>query len=259
MCYKVEYVMRKRTSLIWTMPKEQLESIVKEAKTIADILRAFGLYNKGSNYKTLKRRLEEEHIDYSHIPTGVHAGKNRIFGGAKMKPLGEVLVKDSTYARSHLKRRLIKEKLLEYKCQDCGIEPKWNGKDLVLILDHINGIPNDNRLENLRFLCPNCNAQTSTFAGKNRKYHKIQVHCIDCGVTIYKKATRCMSCESKRRPTDSRYRKVKNRPSKEELEKLISGNNWSAIGRMYGVSDNAVRKWARNYGIKWIVRTYKKD
>jgi 5-methylcytosine-specific restriction endonuclease McrA len=51
----------------------------------------------------------------------------------------------------------------------CGQQPMWNGKQLVLILDHINGINNDNRLENLRLLCPNCNSQTPTFAGRNAR------------------------------------------------------------------------------------------
>ena len=69
---------------------------------------------------------------------------------------------------AHLKERLVKEKYLEYKCAECGIT-EWNGKPLSLHLDHINGINNDHRIENLRFLCPNCHSQTNTYAGKNKK------------------------------------------------------------------------------------------
>lgn len=57
----------------------------------------------------------------------------------------------------------------EYKCAICGQEPIWNGRELVLTLDHINGINNDDRLDNLRWLCPNCDRQTQTFGGKNIK------------------------------------------------------------------------------------------
>ena len=70
------------------------------------------------------------------------------------------------YPRSVIRRRIIKEKLLPYKCAICGID-SWNGKVLSLELDHINGINSDNRLENLRFLCPNCYSQTSTYGSKN--------------------------------------------------------------------------------------------
>jgi len=79
----------------------------------------------------------------------------------------EVFVENSTYARHNIKRRLIKQKMIEYVCQDCGIDRNWNGKKLSLQLDHINGVNNDNRIENLRFLCPNCHSQTDNFSGKS--------------------------------------------------------------------------------------------
>ena len=81
-------------------------------------------------------------------------------------PLDQILVANSTYARHCLKRRLVEEGRLEYKCV-CGNTGHWMNAHLVLHLDHINGIFNDNRIENLRFLCPNCHAQTESYAGKN--------------------------------------------------------------------------------------------
>lgn len=81
--------------------------------------------------------------------------------------LENVLVENSTYARHHIKRRILENNLIEYKCQCCGLGPEWMGKPMPLILDHINGINNDNRLENLRFVCSNCDSQLDTYKSRN--------------------------------------------------------------------------------------------
>jgi Zn finger protein HypA/HybF involved in hydrogenase expression len=83
--------------------------------------------------------------------------------------LENVLTENSTYARHHVKRRILEKSLVEYKCQCCGIGPEWQGKPMPLILDHINGINNDNRVENLRFVCSNCDSQLDTYKSRNRK------------------------------------------------------------------------------------------
>lgn len=78
-----------------------------------------------------------------------------------------VFVINSTYPRHHLKRRILTLDLIKYQCDICKIGPFWNGKDMVLILDHKNGISNDNRLENLRFVCSNCDSQLDTYKSRN--------------------------------------------------------------------------------------------
>lgn len=83
--------------------------------------------------------------------------------------LESVLTENSTYARHHVKRRILEENLIEYKCQCCGIGPEWNDKPMPLILDHINGVNNDNRIENLRFICSNCDSQLDTYKSRNIK------------------------------------------------------------------------------------------
>lgn len=105
--------------------------------------------------------------------TGVTKSSGKYFGGlikhsmSRVPPLEQVLVENSTYARHNLKRRIIKDKLIDYKCVCCGNIGEHNSQPLVLQLDHINGINNDHRLENLRFLCPNCHTQQDTYAAKN--------------------------------------------------------------------------------------------
>jgi len=84
----------------------------------------------------------------------------------------DVFIKDSSHPRHRVKERIMMEGLLPYTCCICKIEPLWQSKPLTLVLDHINGVNNDNRLQNLRFLCPNCNSQTKTFSLGHRRMKK---------------------------------------------------------------------------------------
>jgi hypothetical protein len=81
----------------------------------------------------------------------------------------DVFVENSDYARHHIKKRIIEQKMVPYACDECGIGPEWNGKPMPLILDHINGVNNDNRLKNLRFVCSNCDSQLDTYKARNIK------------------------------------------------------------------------------------------
>lgn len=84
-----------------------------------------------------------------------------------------VFIENSSLARHHVKKRIISQKLIDYRCSCCGIGPEWNGKPMPLILDHINGKNNDNRLENLRFVCSNCDSQLPTYKSKNRTMERL--------------------------------------------------------------------------------------
>lgn len=230
--------MRKRTSFIWGISLYELEKVAKESLSLADMLRHFGLVLASGNYKTLKKRLDCEGIDYSHIPLGITSNKGRKMP-SKKTPIEEMMVEDSPYSRGNLKRRLLKEGLIENECVICGAGSEWQGKPLVMVLDHINGVNNDHRRENLRLLCPNCNSQTKTFTGRQlRKKH----NCSRCGkvITRHSKTGLCRGC------TNSDQRKVLERPSREQLLREISESNFCEVGRRYGVSDNAIRKWLKS-------------
>lgn len=79
----------------------------------------------------------------------------------------DVFVENSTYARHRLKERIIKQELIPYECSVCDMPPVWMGKPMSMVLDHINGVNNDNRLENLRFVCHNCDSQLPTYKSRN--------------------------------------------------------------------------------------------
>ena len=99
----------------------------------------------------------------------------------------DIFVEDSKVKRDQIKNIIIKENLIEYICSDCGNDGMWNNKVINLQLDHINGVRNDNRLENLRFLCPNCHSQTETFCNKNLNSKKIDEFDINEIINIFNK------------------------------------------------------------------------
>lgn len=142
--------------------QDKLREAVKNNISIAAVLEAMGFRPSGGNYASVRKWVKHLNIDVSHFK-GQRHGKS---GFKTQIPLDEILVEYSNYSSSQLKKRLIKEGLLKDECCKCGQKPFWNEQVLVLQLDHINGIHTDNRIDNLRILCPNCHAQTTTF---NRK------------------------------------------------------------------------------------------
>lgn len=216
--------------------KQLLQQLVKECNSFSEILRRQGKAISGASVKLLKQKLEDYGISYLFVSESLRE--------KEAKPLEEILIENSSYKSQDLKKRLIRAGLKEDVCEICGQINTWNDKPLVLQLDHINGNHYDNRLENLRIVCPNCHSQTDTFANKKNK--KVN-YCIDCGKEISTKSTRCQSCAAKHFNV---YKINKeDRPSKEELLNLVLSKTFIEIGKMYGVTDNTIRKWCKGYGI----------
>ena len=139
---------------------EELIEAIKQSKTYTNVFKILKLSVNGGNHKTIKKYIKKHNIDISHF--------NKNFRPSiKRYALGEILVKNSPYVSSvSLKKRLLKDCILLEQCYICGLKNIWNNFKLTLELDHINGEHADNRLENLRILCPNCHSQTETFGTK---------------------------------------------------------------------------------------------
>lgn len=136
--------------------------LVNNSSCISDVLRNLEYSTNGNSWgnKIVKERMEKLGISFTKRNLNYN-NQNSVLS------LDKVLTKDSEYNRTKLKSRLISEGLKEYKCECCGLT-EWNGKYISLQLHHINGIHNDNRLENLQILCPNCHSQTENFASKGK-------------------------------------------------------------------------------------------
>jgi hypothetical protein len=186
-------------------------------------------------------------IDISHLPKGHNWASGEPKQIIKYK-LEDILVEKSTYtSMASLKNRLRKDLNWEDKCHSCHLTI-WLDKPIPLELEHKNGIHNDNRIENLAFLCPNCHALTDTYKGKNIKTYKevtkVLQKCIDCEKEITPVSDRCVECY---KIYQQKYQVKVVRPSYEQLLEDIKNLTMVAVGKKYGVSDNTVRKWIKKY------------
>ncbi len=214
-----------------TWSKENLVDVVKTSRNKIEVFKKLGLRSAGGNWTTLKKYLNLYDIDYSHF--------TKTYNKPFESELFEILVENSEYSRHSLKKRLYKEGLLSPICSMCGQDENWNGMKISLIIDHINGVYNDNRIENLRIVCPNCNAGLETFSGRNIKIEKKTYLC-ECGKEKTKSGRMCVDCYSKSR------RKVE-RPKYEDLIKSVGDIGYSATSRIYSVSDRTIKKWIKYY------------
>lgn len=210
-----------------------------------------------SNVQWINNKIQELNIDTSHWTGQAHL-RGKTHNWAEAIPLEEILVENSTYTCfDRLKKKLVQLGIFEYKCSICFIK-NWLDGPISLQLDHISGNRRDNRLENLRLLCPNCHSRTPTFCRKKSSLNKpipdpkikpVGTTLCVCGKKKHKTSDVCWGCTlSSRKKPEYRNNRLQNAtykitwPSLEELRQLVNDNGFLAAGKILGVSDNAIRK-----------------
>jgi hypothetical protein len=229
----------------------EARAAIESSLSYAQALRRMGMCASGGGTATLRKWAARWGISTEHFdPYASQRGPRT----ARRTPLDEVMVEDSTFNRGHLKKRLYEEGLKKPACELCGQGELWQGRRMALILDHINGNGRDHRLENLRIVCANCAATLDTHCGRNVRMMDPR-RCAECGSEFRPQAVEQRFCSlycsqhherPQMRVPRPETRKVP-RPTFEQLKEDLSHMSWVAVGRKYGVSDNAVRKWMRWY------------
>jgi hypothetical protein len=266
-CLSCEHVFVSRKGPRYS--RDEAVTAVASSRSFSEALRKLGMRPAGGNHATLKKYVEEWGLSTTHFdPAALRVEHLRRLGASTRRPLHEILVEKSTYNRGCLKRRLYEERLKERLCELCGQDEVWRGRRMTLILDHINGVANDNRLENLRIVCPNCAATLDTHCGRNQDRT-----CPVCRQTYRPKryeqrycSHACFAQSNAGTPRPGQRKIVTHnghtrrvvRPPYRRLLQEIDETSYCAVGRKYRVSDNAIRKWVRQYererGLAVLVR-----
>ena len=277
---------------------EQLIEAVKTSLSIAEVCRKLGIKAVGGNYATIHNKINKLNLDTTHFTGKAWNQGLKYKVVVPAKPLQEILKENTPYQSYKLKLRLIKEGLKEEKCECCG-NTEWLGQPIKLELHHINGNHNDNRLENLQLLCPNCHAYTDNYRGKNIKWSaqekisvveqpKFKETLINDGNLEPEKKYIIIESGAETKQAEPKSRKTKepkycafcgkelvgkqrnNKYCSQECAHKANGSkrpdvftllndfkelkSFVQVGKKYGVTDNAVRKWCSLYSILDMVK-----
>jgi len=234
--------------------QEKIAEIVQNNTTWANVMKIFG-YHSCIHVLAIQKKLDKLQINYEHLKISINTFSKIRY------TLEEILVEDSTYvSMTVLLKRLKIERGWKHECAICGLA-EWNEKPIPLEIDHIDGRHTNNTYTNLRAICPNCHAQTDTYKGKNMTVYKNNTDrppkpqpkpppeerkCEGCMNVIDRRYTQCISCKSKAIFESGQFRKVE-RPSYEQLKADLANMSVVKVGKKYGVTDNAIRKWVKTY------------
>ncbi len=235
--------------------KELIEKFVNKSKSIKDVILHLGLKPNNGNYRNISGKIKIYGISIEHFTRNPTRGKTYENCESIRKttrrirwPDEKVFCKNSVSIQGQpLKKRLIFDKGWKDECVICGLKAEWNGKPITLQVDHINGSFNDNRLENLRILCPNCHSQTDTYAGRRNSLEK--PNCKTCGKQVGHGNDRCRTCANHETGKKLFGKNTKiDWPPTEELKEMVNKEPYTTVAKRLGVSDNAIRKRIKNHG-----------
>lgn len=218
---------------------EEFIQIVKDSTSYKEIADKIGYATlAGEAYENIKARINNLKISTAHI--------SRKGANPQNRTEENIFIKDSTATQTTLRNWYKKGEYTPYICSICGMEPIWQNKPLTLILDHINGENHDDRLENLRWVCPNCNQQLPTTGRRKKKEIKQQNFCIDCGEPISEGAVRCRKCNGKYTAS------LVSKPiplTREELKDLVRKNSFTEVGKQLVCSRKQIITWCKKLNL----------
>lgn len=245
--------MTKNSSLL--KDKNKLAEAINASSSSKGVLEYLGIRAAGGNYDTLRKyallyELTLPKWDYSV------AAKNANSRAVQLIPDEDIFIANGIFDRRTLKKRLSARGYKD-QCEECGLKDQWQGKAISLQLDHINGIPNDNRLENLRLLCPNCHSQTETYAGRKNTKEKFDTNkksrlrhaiskghsCMDCDTPILLTLKRCSACADAAR----QIRYGVTYPDIDVLIEKLTVTSFVKVAKELGVTDSALRKHVKKF------------
>jgi hypothetical protein len=232
-------------------------NIVDAVKNSKNWREAINYLRPNSNYRGseshIKKCAIKFNIDFSHFPgRGWNKGKRL----PSKNPLSEYLSGERFIKSNDLKQRLFKDKIKNYKCEECNLS-EWRQQPIPLELHHIDSNPKNNNLTNLKILCSNCHS----LAHKNYKPKKVKESklnkCANCLQTCKNKfcSEKCYHKSTKGTCRNNSRKVIW--PDKETLINLVKEKPFLQIGHIFGVSDNAVRKWCNKYGIDISISKFK--
>ena len=223
--------------------KASLQKAIDSSCSLWEALKTIGVKTTTQHYyAVIRQRIITENL--SVVQMQKNNEKRHPIHHKRLR-LDDILCEGSKVNNQSLKKKLITAGLKDDVCEKCGVESRWQNEHLVQQIDHINGDSCDNRIDN-------CHSQTPTFAGKNQKKQKLRVKtycCSDCGTSIHRGSQRCDKCARNARPK-------KLSVSRRDLHALVHVQKmpFTRIGKMYEVSDNAIRKRCRKLGIEVPMR-----
>lgn len=251
--------------------KEEYENAVATSLSIAEVCRKLNIKPVGGNYKTVQYAIKEFDLDTSHFTGQAWNQGLRYRQVNKPKSLELILVEKSDYPSLSLKQRLLKEGYKEHRCEHCK-RTEWEGQEIPLELHHINGNKFDNRLENLRLLCPNCHTLTDNYRGKNQHRYLTKEKKVEIITNVENKSKKkrinrqtnkliCQGCGKEFIPKNKTqkycsvecYNNIKKDTKRPDFLQFIKDikelKNFVQISKRYEVSDNTIRKWCEHYNL----------
>lgn len=200
-----------------TYSDDQIKSAVKSSKSIAEVLRKLGLRDLGGNYRTIKNHINRLGLDTSHFTGQLWSkgkSKDKDFINSSASSLDDIFSNKVGIKSSYLKERLIKAGLKERKCEACK-RTEWEGQPIPTELHHKDGNHNNNSLDNLQILCPNCHSLTDSYRGRGVSKLNYEI------------------------------------PAKEKLlNRLREVGTVKNLAKSYDVSESTVREWVKKNNMK---------